>query len=299
MTDNRSQDFLRVKNTASVTFDGPDGIPISATRLWSNSGDVGVTDPHLVEDAFLINVQLREYEGEIYLEGHKLAFRRQMAGDTVFFDYRRNWRARLNSPFDCINFHIERGALGVALVDEKPLNIESLKTEPGESLRDPQVYGLALAMSQVFERPHEVSRLFMEHVGLALCNHLAGRYGVASGKQQPSKGGLAAWQERRARDLIEESLGGNISLDTLAAACGLSRAHFARSFRQSMGMPPHQWLLSRRVERVKAMLREDGNAISDIAERCGFADQSHLSRVFRKFAGVSPLAWRKREIHGE
>ncbi len=102
-----------------------------------------------------------------------------------------------------------------------------------------------------------------------------------------------AWQERRAKELIEESLDGNVSLDVLAEECGLSRAHFSRSFRQSTGMPPHQWLLSRRVERAKDMLCGNGDAISDIAARCGFADQSHLSRVFRKFVGVSPLAWRK------
>lgn len=297
MATNRSQDFLRVEDAASVTFDGPGDHPIGVARLRSAGGGVGMSDPHLIEDAFLINVQLRRYEGDIYLEGRKLAFRTQLPGQTAFFDYRQTWRANLRTGFDCINFHIDRRALGFALTGERPADVEDLESVPGEPVGDQQIHGLALSVAPIFERPHEANRLFLEHVGWALCGHLAVRYGVTAAKPRPPQGGLAAWQERRAKALIEESLDGNLSLDVLARECGLSRAHFSRSFRQSIGMPPHQWLLSRRVERAKEMLRDDGNAISDIAARCGFADQSHLSRVFRKFAGASPLVWRKRHAH--
>lgn len=294
MATNRTQEFLRVEDAASLTFEGPGKLPMNAVRLWSRNGVPGMTDPHLIEDAFMISVQLQDYEGDIFLDGRKLAFRRQMIGETCFFDYRQSWRANLRTGFDCINFHVDRRALGAALIDDAPVDIQALESVPGEPVGDRQLYGLALAVAPVFERPHEVNRLFLEHVGGALCGHLATQYGVSSTEpSRLSKGGLAAWQERRAKELIEESLDGNVSLDVLAEECGLSRAHFSRSFRQSTGMPPHQWLLSRRVERAKDMLRENGDAISDIAARCGFADQSHLSRVFRKFAGVSPLAWRK------
>ncbi len=296
MATNRSQNYLRVQDATSVAFDGPGDYPIGAVRLRSSSGGIGMTDPHLMEDAFLINTQLRDYGGDIYLEGRKLAFDRQGSGQTVFFDYRRNWRANLRTSFDCINFHIDRRALGLALTGEKPVDIDTLDSVPGEPKDDQQLYGLALSMGAVLERPHEANRLFMEHVGWALCGHLAARYGATSAKPRVSKGGLAGWQARRAKELIEESLDGDISLDILARECGLSRAHFSRAFRQSIGMPPHQWLLSRRIERAKGMLGESRKPIADIALCCGFADSGHLSRVFRKFAGVSPLLWRKSQM---
>ncbi|MDQ0248802.1 AraC family transcriptional regulator [Sphingomonas kyeonggiensis] len=293
MRTNRSQTFLRVRDAASVTFEGPGNFPIGAARLRSETSGLGMTDPHLIEDAFLINVQLRDYAGEIFLNGRKLAFHSQGAGQTVFFDYRRNWRANLRTAFDCLNFHVDRRAFGFALTDEAPAEVEDLQSAPGEPMDDGQLYGLALAMRPVFDHPHEANRLFLEHIGWALCSHLASRYGITTAKPRPIRGGLAAWQERRTKELIEASLDGNISLNILAEECGLSRAHFARSFRQSTGMPPHQWLLERRVDRAREMLRDERIPISEVAIHCGFADQSHLSRVFRKFAGVSPLAWRK------
>lgn len=290
---NRTQSFLRVENASTVGFDGPGGFAIGAARLQSAVGGVGMTDPHLNEDAFMINVQMIDYEGEIFLNNQKLAFRRQPAGQTAFFDYRKNWRANLRSPFGCLNFHVDRRALGIALTNERPVEVDTLVAAPGEPVADQQLFGLALAMWPVFNLPNEPNRLFMEHLGWALCLHLADRYGMKGSSSRRARGGLAAWQERRAKELIEASLNGDISVEVLAIECGLSVAHFSRSFRKSVGMPPHQWLLTRRVEKAKQLLMDEVLPLSHIAVGCGFADQSHLSRVFRKFTGIPPLAWRK------
>jgi AraC family transcriptional regulator len=84
-----------------------------------------------------------------------------------------------------------------------------------------------------------------------------------------------------------------VSLKDLAAACGLSVSYFVRAFKASTGDPPHRWMLRHRIERAKAQLGETEARLADIAIACGFADQSHFTRVFKSFVGLSPAAWRR------
>jgi AraC-like DNA-binding protein len=105
---------------------------------------------------------------------------------------------------------------------------------------------------------------------------------------EPSRGGLSPAVTRRVCDYIEGHLDERIRLDGLAALAGLSTDHFARSFHQSVGVPPHTYLLRRRLEQVEQMLRETDAPVSEIALATGFSDQSHLARHFRRWAGMSP-----------
>ena len=74
----------------------------------------------------------------------------------------------------------------------------------------------------------------------------------------------------------------------LAIDCGVSVSHFSRAFRQSTGLSPHQWLLKRRVDQAKSLLRDRTLSLSDVALSCGFGDQSHFTRVFTKLTGITP-----------
>jgi AraC-like DNA-binding protein len=105
---------------------------------------------------------------------------------------------------------------------------------------------------------------------------------------EPSRGGLSPAVTRRVCDYIEGHLNEKIRLDGLAALAGLSTDHFARAFHQSVGVPPHTYLLRRRLEHVEHMLRETQAPLSEIALATGFSDQSHLARHFRRWAGMSP-----------
>jgi AraC-like DNA-binding protein/PAS domain-containing protein len=105
---------------------------------------------------------------------------------------------------------------------------------------------------------------------------------------EPSRGGLSPAVKRRVCDYIEGHLDEKIRLDGLAALAGLSTDHFARAFHQSVGVPPHSYLLRRRLEEVECMLRETHAPLSEIALATGFSDQSHLARHFRRWAGMSP-----------
>ena len=110
---------------------------------------------------------------------------------------------------------------------------------------------------------------------------------------RPIRGGLAPWQERRARDFLRANIKRDVALKEVARECGLSVGYFSYAFRQTLGVSPHKWLIEQRVVLSKEKLRDDGLALSDVATECGFSDQSHLTRVFRQKFGITPGAWRR------
>lgn len=79
----------------------------------------------------------------------------------------------------------------------------------------------------------------------------------------------------------------------LAAESGLSAGYSIRAFKASTGEPPHRWMLRHRIERSKALLSGTHATLAEVASQCGFADQSHFTRVFKSFAGFSPAAWKR------
>lgn len=95
----------------------------------------------------------------------------------------------------------------------------------------------------------------------------------------------------RARDYMAAHLGENLDLATLAGVAGLSRHHFLRIFRKTYGQAPHAWLTDRRIHAARRMLGQ-GMAPLDVAAQCGFCDQSHLNRAFKRRIGVTPGAFR-------
>jgi AraC family transcriptional regulator len=105
--------------------------------------------------------------------------------------------------------------------------------------------------------------------------------------------GLCGWQLRRVTDFMTEHVADDLALDELAALANLSAKHFARAFRQSTGIPPHRWLIERRIDRAKALLSSGDLSLAEIALACGFADQSHFTAAFRRGTGVTPGAYRR------
>ena len=111
-----------------------------------------------------------------------------------------------------------------------------------------------------------------------------------------TRGGLAPWQLRRAEALMSENLSLQVPLGQVAQECGLSVRHLTRAFRQSTGVPPHRWLLDRRVERAKELLPNSALTLSDVALACGFGDQSHFTRTFTAAVRLSPGVWRRLQL---
>jgi AraC family transcriptional regulator len=110
-------------------------------------------------------------------------------------------------------------------------------------------------------------------------------------KLQP--GGLATWQARRTLAHIEANLASKMDIDDLANVVALSRSHFSRAFKRSVGFSPMEYVVVRRVERAKVMISGTSEPLAEVALACGFADQAHLNRRFRDIVGVSPGRWRR------
>ncbi|HWE74585.1 MAG TPA: helix-turn-helix domain-containing protein [Stellaceae bacterium] len=108
----------------------------------------------------------------------------------------------------------------------------------------------------------------------------------------PQRGGLPGGAMRRVRDYIELHLGETIDLPTLAEQAGSSVFHFARQFKQTTGLTPHLYLLTRRIGQARELLATTELSIAEIAVMTGFADQSHFARSFRRLAGTSPREFR-------
>jgi transcriptional regulator GlxA family with amidase domain len=163
----------------------------------------------------------------------------------------------------------------------------------GRAYDDPVMRSLAEAMKPALANPNEVSTRLVDHVALAFRAHVARTYGAPSSSMSQRRGGLAPWQQRRAVEILRQNLNGDMPLSELASECGLSASHFARAFRQTLGLPAHKWLLTLRVDHAKQRLTETDLPLSEIALDCGFADQSHFTRVFTRIVGASPGAWRR------
>lgn len=160
---------------------------------------------------------------------------------------------------------------------------------------DPVADRLAQEVVGELRTERALSRLRLDVLALDLAVHLVRRHSSLSGTPrlggEPARGGLGAWRMRRVRDFMEANLERDIGVGDLAGLVGLSPKHFARAFRETAGVPPHRYLVARRIERAKALL-EGSLPIAEVALVCGFADQSHFTTMFRRATGATPAAWR-------
>lgn len=157
---------------------------------------------------------------------------------------------------------------------------------------DPVLYHFVCALLGAAEQPN-AHHYFIDKIMTAMSSYLATLYACLEVQEEPVRYGLAGWQEKRVREILYSHLADNISLETLAAACSLSRSHFARSFKKGTGMTPNQCQVQMRIDRSKHLLEHSCNSIAAIGLECGFSDQSHFSRIFFKQVGSTPSAWRR------
>jgi AraC-like DNA-binding protein len=104
---------------------------------------------------------------------------------------------------------------------------------------------------------------------------------------------LAPWQARRVIEFVEANFAGPIALEDLAHVARLSVSHFSKAFRLDFGLPPHGYIVRRRIEQAQKMMLLTDEPLALIALACGLADQSHLTRLFHRIVGVSPASWRR------
>ena len=151
---------------------------------------------------------------------------------------------------------------------------------------------LADAVSTLDHNPR-VARHYLERLAAMLADDAAPDGVPPFVVAEPVKGGLAPWQLRGVVQHIEAYLESTIVVDALADVARLSTGHFCRAFKVTTGETPHAFLIRQRVRRAQTLMLQTDDTLSDIAYACGLTDQAHLTRLFRRVLGVTPLIWRR------
>ena len=268
------------------------GAPLSdgmALAIWANAHDAtGYSTPghHTIG---------------CYLDGGLGTFRRDQPGHKGAPDklcilpaeHQSAWVVNGELRFIHLYFDVEQFALGaVRLLDREPretqLHERTFIDEPLQTAR-------FRALSQLaWDEPGE--RLLCSSLACAILDHsLLSHSGRRLNLQV--KGGLAAHQRKDLADYIEQHLDQALSLDELAQRVALSPYHFARMFSSSFGLPPHRYVLKRRLQRAAHLLQHSHLALSEIALSCGFASASHFGNRFRQTFGATPGLYRQTLAH--
>ena len=149
---------------------------------------------------------------------------------------------------------------------------------------------LCLPLGQLTQQGGIGQRLMIDTLRSQLAVHLLRHYAKIT--MSGDKGSaFSPMQRSRINDLIESRLAEDISLDDLAEATGLSAFHFSRQFKAEFGLAPYAYVIRKRVAKAQEMLRQGKTAHKVVALDCGFSDQSHFCRTFRKIVGTTPAKY--------
>jgi AraC family transcriptional regulator len=144
---------------------------------------------------------------------------------------------------------------------------------------------------------HETEKRFLDHIlvdalNTALAVKMVRHFIDPSKIAPPPSNGLSRERLQRVRDYIEAHLGDRMTLADLAGVASLSPYHFSRSFKLALGINPQRYLIQRRLERAKTLMLRTDQSVARIAQEAGFADQSHLTSIFRRETGMTPGQFR-------
>lgn len=200
-----------------------------------------------------------------------------------------DFRVSLEGELDSLHVYL-RHDLVAEVAEELGLGTDG---EILPSLGEPDflVERLVLGVRDALLENDPGAQAYADYLSRALAARLLRRQ-AKSGASECVRGALSPAQLARVTDLMEAELDLPLSLEDMAATCGLSPSHFARRFKATTGAPPHQKLIQLRVERAKRLL-QGTMPIAEVALACGFSHQEHLTGVFRRLTGTTPAQYRR------
>ncbi len=245
------------------------------------------------EEAFAFHVPLSlPFFSDLWTSGRRREVPEMRLGDAQLVDLGDNPVVSLGIPFNSLRFYITQVTLDEMANEAGIRRVKGLYA-PNFGARDLVMFGLAQALAGAMEQPGGGTSMFIDCIAVAFFAHIVRAYGSVPAAGRNARGGLAPWQLQRARDFIIANLGDDPSISRVANECGLSTSYFVRAFKQTTGVPPYRWLTKQRIDRAKELLQDPGRELADIAQLCGFVDQSHFTRVFSRSEGYSPGRWRR------
>jgi AraC family transcriptional regulator len=246
------------------------------------------------ESAFLITLNMRDWPKRVlWIDDKPVPALPLEAGSSNIFDLRRKYIGYGVSSFHMLSFYVPRRVLThIAELDEAN-DLDEFAHDPCGGIDDPVIRELGFALYPAFQRPDEANMLFVDHITTAIAAHVLHAYSPKTSKPRASAVALTKRQQAQVKEVIFAHLDGNVTVAQLAQACGMPVRVFTDAFTNSLGIPPHKWLLERRLERAMTMLKQTKMSISQIARHSGFTGERHLCRVFSQVIGDSPQEWRR------
>jgi AraC family transcriptional regulator len=154
--------------------------------------------------------------------------------------------------------------------------------------RDPQIEHIGWALKAEMENGYPSGRAYMDGLATSLAARIVRNHSSLARASRAIKAAMPGSKLKAILGYMEDNLGRDLGLDEIARVAGLSVSHFKIQFRKSLGLPPHQYLLRRRVERAAMQLRKGKVPIGQIALENGFCHQSHLALHTRRVLGLTP-----------
>lgn len=210
--------------------------------------------------------------------------------------YELRWTAP--EPTRTVHIHIERDLVlraAAAVHDGDPSQIEVVEQV---GMQDALLAQIGLHLGAALDHATPADAIYAQSALHLLVTHLVRHHAVVRDERPDPVGGLTRRQLQRVIDFAQAHLDQGITLDALAEQTSYSSYHFARLFRQATGMSPYQFVLRQRIERAQQLLHDTEDPLLDIAYDCGFANQCHMTRVFRQHVGMTPRAYRRMHENG-
>jgi AraC family transcriptional regulator len=226
----------------------------------------------------------------IWHSSRGLLSRNPSAGTMAICEFNQPRCAEMRNPTSFAIVLLRNEILEQALHDSRQPRVE---LQERDGLQDQVMRYLIEVLLHEKRQDFQSGAFFLDGIAAALASHLIRYYSADAPLLANSVGGMAPSTLRRCIALMEARLEGDLRLDELASEAGLSTSHFIRSFRESTGKTPYQFLLERRVQRAETLMRDPRASLTEIARSTGFADQHHLARVFRRITGTTPSTYRR------
>ncbi|HEU5198202.1 MAG TPA: AraC family transcriptional regulator [Ktedonobacterales bacterium] len=216
--------------------------------------------------------------------------------------YEIRWWSLTSVPTQTLDIHLNRALVNRVAEEVVGVDLASLELVRRTGIHDPLLVQIGLALWHELEQPAPAGKLYAQTAAQLLALHLVRHYtasNVALRAVPPSPQGLTERQVKQVQEFILTHLSEDLSLERLAQQIGFSSYHFARLFRKATGASLHQVVLRQRIEHAQWLLHKTDMPLAHIASACGFADQSHLTQVFRRYLGLTPHVYRQQRDGGK
>src|SRR6478736_8680034 len=203
----RLGEALRVENAPAIVTRSLRMADIAVTEIRCDSPLPEMSGRIKQEDAFLVALYLRDFPNREYWEdGRRASVCDLRVGESCLYDLKRAPTVLLDKPYHSLAFYLPRAALDAIADDANASRIRGLSYEPGAGVNDVTIASLGSLLLPTLSHPDQANPLFVDHVLLAVGAHIAQTYGAMRPMSRLVRGGLAPWQERRAKEILRASL---------------------------------------------------------------------------------------------